>query len=194
MSLIKIGFGCKWTKLKSFEIQVKSKVTSSPLKGYDPPPFLFSIGYVNCCFNDSCALPSVVFVRYISYNGIIFSLPAQGIHLTSCPNMYTLNWKCLMCPQTLLYFFWPSLVIKCFHFIFAFFLQNTCPCNTHFDWLQLSLDASNSNPNCVTMKIWLTCPRGAMASEDAEVKQWYFYCCNLYNNFFSCQLVQHTGN
>jgi hypothetical protein len=33
------------------------------------------------------------FVSYVPYNEIIISESAQGIHLTSCPNMNTANRK-----------------------------------------------------------------------------------------------------
>ena len=64
-----------------------------------------TLGGVSYNFVILCAAICWRFVSYIPYNDIIFSQSAQGIHFTSCQNMYTVYWKTKYVPKKYLAFF-----------------------------------------------------------------------------------------
>jgi hypothetical protein len=98
-------------------------------------------------------------VCFTSYNDIIFSQSAQGIHITSCQNMLTNKNKYF--PKIYSVHFYQFLMAKSIHvhFMCTFFYKPHVFCDANSDWLQLFLFTSNSNGHCVITKIWLTSSR-----------------------------------
>ena len=89
---------------------------------------------------------------------MIISYSVQGIYFTPCTNMYTVDQKTVYPYIVLLYFFWPSLMVKTtrLRFIFTFFQQNTTFVT------RILLAASSYNGYRVSKNIRLTLPRVKM--------------------------------
>ena len=59
-------------------------------------PLLFTRGSISCNFVipvNAVICHLLDFVYFIPYNDVIFSQSTQGIHFTSCQNMFTVDWK-----------------------------------------------------------------------------------------------------
>jgi hypothetical protein len=113
---------------------------------YDSP----SLGRFDCNFVIPKYCHQLDFANYFLYNDIIFSQTAQGTSFTYvkiCTQLIE-NTKCLRVYTLIIILgFFPAISNNCKIDMCPFyFLHNTCFCNKHSYWLQLSLAASISKP------------------------------------------------